>query len=156
MSLKTERVLEWAAKKFPASKVSSDTIQAYAEELKELDPARLELAMKDLMGKGDFWPSLKGILNAERHLSAVDTDAKIFRTAELALIQLNDELRGGVYGDPKDGTVLDLYRAKRKKIMDAAGITEEQLENAPVSGVPGTMTWDQLRYRRRARGDEGT
>lgn len=79
-------------------------------------------------------------------------DPAAFRRVELALIALNDERRGGVI-------TTDQYIARRAKALEGTGLTEEMLENAKVYGEDpegGGLTWGQLRWRRRARGEEGT
>jgi len=84
-------------------------------------------------------------------------DAAHFRRIELALIQLNDERRGGVI-------TMDQYLARRAKVLDGTGVTEEMLKDAPVYGDDakrndGTgMSWAQLRWKRRNYNppDEGT
>lgn len=82
-------------------------------------------------------------------------DKALFRKTELALIQLNDERRGGIWS-------IDQYRAKRAKILEGTGITEEMLECAKVyaqdkDGNGPSLTWAQLRWNRRKDGtEEGT
>lgn len=122
---------------------------AYAEELQNIDPARLELALKALMKVSEFWPSLAKIQEQERNLTFGDDDARIFRKTELLLIQLNDEFKGGVWSREQ-------YHAKYQTILDASGITREQLEKGTVykpdksgSSPEPTLTWDQLEWRRR-------
>lgn len=145
-----ERTLQWAAKRFPQSKVSADTITAYAEELGNIDPARLELAFKAIIAKGEFWPSIARILDAERNLVFGDDDAKRFRTLELALIALNEERKAGLIQG-------DAYHIAYHKILDASGFTYEQLEKGQVSppdksghSADKGLTWDQLEWRRRS------
>lgn len=79
-----------------------------------------------------------------------DIDPRTFRQIELALIQLNDERRGGLW-------TMDQYRARRAKILEGTGVTEEMLEAAPVyakdkDGKGPELTWAQLRWNRRRNG----
>lgn len=85
-----------------------------------------------------------------------DIPSELFRRGELELIALNDERRGGLWTP-------DEYKARRLRILKQYGITEGQLEVAKVfqadrhgHGPELELNWDQLRYRRRARGEEGT
>lgn len=144
------RVLMWAAKRMPQSKVSKETCDAYAEDLEDMDPGRLELAMKQIIAKGQFWPSEATIRDAERNLVFGDDDAKRFRALELCLIQLNEERKAGLIAG-------DAYHAAYHKILDASGFTYEQLEKGLVSppdksghSIEPTLTWDQLEWRRRS------
>lgn len=86
------------------------------------------------------------------------SDPGAFRRLELALIQLNDERRGGVITQ-------DQYIARYRRMLEESGFTAEDLEQAPVWAPDkegkrreADLTWDKLRYRRRSRepADEGT
>lgn len=143
-----KRVLIWAAKKFPQSKVTPETCDNYAEELEALDPARLELAFKALIAKSEFWPSLAAVFAAEKGVVTEIDKTRAFRRVELALIALNDELKGDVI-------TLGEYQEKRAQLLKESWITEDMLKMAQVykPGKDGNCpepntTWAELEERR--------
>jgi hypothetical protein len=143
------KALQDAAKRFPRAAMPPDALRAFAEDLDDLDPARVSAALEHLRKSEEFFPSVAKIRSAAASVMVGSADERAFRQLELALIALNDERKGGVWSQ-------DQYLAKRAKLLEC-GITEERLEQAQVfkpdkSGhsPDPDLTWDRLEWRRRS------
>lgn len=151
MNQKLIELLGRLVDRYPHANIAEETIVAYAHDLEDLDAGKVEVAIRSVCAKEDFFPSVAKIRAAAMVAVVGPGDARAFRQIELALIRLNDERRGGIWS-------MDQYRMHRARILDGSAVTEAMLEEAKVS-VPDRsgfcpepeLNWAQLRWRRRSR-----